>query len=118
MVTINKPDDMSDSVFYRQVGTFFTRKNIVSKCYQFERGEEEQRLHSHGVVRFRNSVAFNTIKGSLNRCGFSSIFLRAIGDTSAWERACKYCCKEDTRVSGPTFSGIDVWMVVCDLFAD
>lgn len=68
--------------------------------FQLERGSDGDNLHYQGAVQFKNQVSFSTLKqhhGSIHweRC-------------ANYDKAKRYCTKEETRVSGPWSKGLNL----------
>lgn len=65
--------------------------------FQLERGEETQRLHYQGFLKFSTKIRVKQLATGLNRFAYG-IQIAPAYDEKALE---KYCQKEETRVAGP-----------------
>ena len=65
--------------------------------FQLERGEETQRLHYQGFLKFSTKIRVKQLAASLNKFAYG-IQIAPAYDEKALE---KYCQKEKTRVAGP-----------------
>lgn len=93
LFTWNNPDYDTD------FSNFLDISGAKIWIYQLERGENDTE-HYQGVVYYENARSFDSMK-KLNR----EIHWEGVKDL---RKAIKYCCKEDTRVSGPWSKGIKI----------